>query len=101
MTFCLYIYILDPEIRRLVFKDRQRTDNGKIRDICDGTEYKKHVENGFLADTRNISLALNTDGVAIFKSSKKGELWPLYLVINELPPKMRYFKILNALTFLL
>lgn len=89
MTFCYYIYNLDPEIQRHVFKDRQRPDDGKIRDICDGTEYKKHVENGFLANTQNISLALNTDGVAIFKSSKEGELWPLYLVINELPPRMR------------
>ena len=32
---------------------------------------------------------MNTDGVAVFKSSKKS-LWPIWLVINELPPNERY-----------
>jgi hypothetical protein len=36
----------------------------------------------------NISFTLNTDGVPIFKSSKFS-IWPVYLMINELPFKMR------------
>lgn len=91
------IFIPDRE-RRHIFKDRKRADDGIIRDIVDGKEYKKHMENDFLANTNNISLSLNTDGVAIFKSSKKGELWPLYLVINELPPKWGMFKNINFIT---
>ena len=33
-------------------------------------------------------LTLNTDGVAIFRSSKTS-VWPVWLVINELPKGMR------------
>lgn len=36
-----------------------------------------------------ISLKLNTDGVAIFQSSQFG-VWPLFLLVNELPPSLRY-----------
>lgn len=32
------------------------------------------------------------DGVALFSSSHKGNLWPVYLAINELPVKMRFSK---------
>lgn len=38
----------------------------------------------------HISLQFNTDGVQIFKSSKYS-VWPLYFVINELPPLLRYW----------
>lgn len=37
----------------------------------------------------NISVTANTDGVALIKSSKIS-IWPIYMVINELPPKERY-----------
>ena len=57
--------------------DRRRTGKeGKISDITDGEEYHKHVPSGFLANPNNISLSFNTDGVAVFHRSKKGELWP-------------------------
>ena len=61
-----------------------------IKDIYNGKEYRKHGP--FLskvANPANISLLLNTDGVAMFKSSCK-DIWPIYLAINELPPAMRY-----------
>ena len=32
---------------------------------------------------------MNTDGVKIFNSSKRS-FWPVYFIINELPPKMRF-----------
>jgi hypothetical protein len=63
-------------------------------------ECQKHVGiGGVLQSTYNISLTLNTDGISMFKSSAKCSLWPLYLVINELPPQMRFcpkFMILAA-----
>ncbi|CAH3162827.1 unnamed protein product [Porites evermanni] len=37
----------------------------------------------------DISVSFNTDGVAVFRSSKKGELWQLYFVINELSTRIR------------
>ena len=55
-----------------------------ISDIYDG---KAH--NDFLQNKAHVSLALNTDGVAIFRSSKV-DLWPVWLVINELPKTKRY-----------
>ena len=48
--------------------------------------YQKHAE--FLSNKAHVSLTINTDGVAIFKSSKTG-VWPVWLVINELPKEMR------------
>ena len=57
-----------------------------ISDVYTGREYKKH---SFLRSPNNISLTLNTDGVAVFKSSK-ASLWPVWVVINELPPAERY-----------
>ena len=39
----------------------------------------------------NISFIFNTDGVPIFKSSKMS-LWPIFLMINELPFKERKFR---------
>ena len=33
-----------------------------------------------------------SDGVTLFSSSHKGNLWPVYLAINELPVKMRFSK---------
>ena len=37
----------------------------------------------------NISFSFNTDGVAPYKSSNKQNFWPIFLVINELPPRLR------------
>ena len=68
-----------------------------IEDIYDGHVYKEHFDNeGYFHGTsieqkkneKHISFQINTDGVAIFKSSKF-EVWPIYLTINELPPDLR------------
>ena len=67
------------------------TDNGnKLTDIHDGKAYKQHMnEGGFLRNPLNISLIMNIDGVPIFKSSNTS-LWPVYFLVNELPPNLRY-----------
>ena len=46
---------------------------------------------GILSDKNNLSLTWNVDGVPLFKSSKFS-LWPFYLVVNELPIKLRAIK---------
>ena len=57
-----------------------------ISDIKSGVKYKE-----LKAKYRNlISLTFNTDGVKIFKSRKKSSLWPIQMVINELPKSERY-----------
>ena len=61
------------------------TDN--ICDVYDGAQYRKWRK--FLDKPANISLLLNTDGVAIFRSSKFSS-WPVWIVINKLPKSQRY-----------
>ena len=66
--------------------------------MYDGKLYaERFTHDGFFHGTteeqkRNevhISMQMNTDGVAIFKSSKF-DIWPIYMTVNELPPHMRY-----------
>ena len=78
---------LDPSLwKQLQMRLRRRKD-GVIRDIYDGQCYRKWEV--FLDHNNALSLLCNTDGVAIFRSSKS-ELWPVWLVVNELPPQLRY-----------
>ena len=61
-----------------------------IKDILNGEIYANLRKPGnFLSSESNISLLFNTDGVPLYNSSKVG-LWPVYLVINELPPVIRF-----------
>ena len=76
---------------------RQKQKSDAIEDIFDGQLYKKHFrEDGFLRGTSaqekltqvHLSLPINTDGVAVFRSSKFS-IWPVYFTVNELPPNCR------------
>ena len=51
-----------------------------IEDVYDGAVYQRKY---------NLSLKLNTDGVAIFHSLQFG-VWPLFLLVNELPLSSRH-----------
>ena len=82
-------------LQKLDYRVRPKSD--KITDVYDGLLYKTHFDDdGYLRGQApsshdsevHISLQLNTDGVAVFKSSKIS-LWPLYATINELPPELR------------
>ena len=61
-----------------------------ISDIVDGVEYKQKIKEngGFLTNKSNVT-SLFTDGIPLFQSSKVS-LWPVYLIINEFPPKQRF-----------
>ena len=61
--------------------------DGKIRDVYDGCLYRKHLN--FLSTPGHVSFMMNTDGVQIFRSSTTS-IWPIWLVMNELPPNERY-----------
>ncbi len=86
---------LSVMFKRKSFADTVRThrfkyarNGGKLYDVYDGSSYRKLYDNGFLKEKNNISFAFNTDGVAIFKSSPVS-MWPVYLLVNELPLKQR------------
>lgn len=64
----------------------------KYCDVYDGDLYKSYYEKeGPLSKQENVSFTFNTDGAPVFKSSKIS-VWPLFLVINELPYKLRMLK---------
>ncbi|XP_073255018.1 uncharacterized protein [Porites lutea] len=85
----------DSEFVRLLgyrFENNFYTDDD-IRDIYSGQEYRKLMHpGGFLSKDNpfNRSFSFNTDGVSPFKSSNRQNFWPIFLVINELPPRLRY-----------
>ena len=70
---------------------RKKKHQNNLEDICDGALYQELSEKGILSSPDNISFLMNTDGVPVFKSSKVS-IWPLYLVINELPYAQRMAK---------
>jgi hypothetical protein len=72
------------------FHYRNNKENG-ISDVYDGTNYKTAFSNGFLDDPNALSFSFNTDGVQIFKSSTLS-MWPVYMLVNELPPTERKLK---------
>lgn len=66
--------------------------NDNLQDIFSGSVYKNLLKpGGFLGPDHpfNISFSFYTDGVNPFKSSQKQNLWPILLMINELPPELR------------
>ena len=71
---------------------KRYSENADITDITDGSAYRSLMDdNKFLSgsENTNITATFNTDGICLFKSTHV-ELWPLYVVINELPPHMRF-----------
>lgn len=69
-----------------------RTTVNKYEDIYDGKLYKKYFsKNGPLSFPENISFVFNTDGASVFKSNNTS-IWPVFMVINELPYKIRMMR---------
>ena len=80
---------------------RKKKSENNIEDIFDGQLYLKHfgrdeffkgTSEGQKQNEIHLSLQINTDGVALFNSSKFS-IWPVYCLLNELPPKCRYITI--------
>lgn len=66
--------------------------SSNIRDIVNGTEYKKFKQNGgFLTNEGHLTFLFNTDGIPLYKSSKVN-IWPVFLAINEFPPEEQFAK---------
>ena len=65
------------------------SQDGVIRDIKDGNIYRSFMASHSENRKSVFSLLWNTDGVSIFRSSNTN-IWPFYLVINELPFEIRF-----------
>ncbi|KAK3922582.1 Activator of SKN7 protein 10 [Frankliniella fusca] len=71
-------------------------DDNSIRDVYDGEMYRKFVTNFCVSnEIRYISFTFNTDGVALYSSSN-GSIWPIFLMVNELPPVLRMQNLIIA-----
>lgn len=95
-----FFIIIDPskEIQRLIesnqkyYSDimyRKTYSSGVIKDITDGKMYRKFVQS-LPESQRNsfVSFIFNSDGAQVFERSKNS-LYPIYLMLNEIPPSVR------------
>lgn len=74
-------------------KEQIKRATNNIHDIYHGLDYKNFSHpRGFLSQPYNISFTVNTDGVNKYSLSTAGHLWPVYLMINELPKEHRFRK---------
>ncbi|XP_037565699.2 uncharacterized protein LOC119445491 [Dermacentor silvarum] len=71
----------------------QRNSTGTSFDVCDITESFQY--NKLPVTANDITLTFNTDGVPLFESSN-ASMWPLLLMVNELPYKQRVQNLLLA-----
>ena len=70
---------------------KRAVSSSGIHDIFHGMDYKNFLHpGGFLSQLHNISFTINTDGVNKYSSSRAGHLWPVYIMINELPKEHRF-----------
>lgn len=71
----------------LQFRFDRKPEPDYLCDIYDGQIYRDHST--LFADPYNISFTINYDGAPKFKSSNM-QIWPIQVMINELPPLLRY-----------
>ena len=73
--------------------EREKEESGKtnnIEDIIDSKNYKRFFgEGGFLRNHCHLAFQINTGGGMLFKSSPFS-IWPVYMIICDLPPTLRY-----------
>jgi hypothetical protein len=74
---------------------RKINTSSTLKDIYDGKIYQSQISAGKLGQKNQISFSFNTDGISPFQSSTV-TIWPIYLVINELPIHIR-FKMENVI----
>lgn len=91
------LHSLDGTLAREISKQKKthRRKDGEITDVMDGFLYKERFDDdGYFHGSNkdkaelHISLQINTDGVSLFHSSSFS-IWPVYFIINELPPHLR------------
>ena len=92
MRMYVYTYTGQDCLQQICHKTEKRNENllfGHLSDIHDGSVYKEMVKEGVFLSKYHISVILNTDGIPVFRSSSFS-FWPIHLLVNELPFRMRY-----------
>jgi hypothetical protein len=95
----IYNFDINAQIKRILKKLNYNDlvnsgdSNSTIQDFYDGNIYKKLLddrENGEKFRRKEaLTLMINTDGISKSKNSDL-TIWPIFLVINELPFEMRF-----------
>ena len=77
--------------RSIIEYKRQPRIHGCLSDLRDGSLYRNlmEVDHQSLSSDTSITLTVNTDGVSVYKS-KNISIWPVLMMINELPYVDRY-----------
>lgn len=102
IKYQLEILLKDEEIKCALLKgirDVKERDNGSgnIRDVYDGELYKK-AQRKYSDASHLVTLNCSTDGAPLCNSANKS-FWPTQLIINELPPKLRFkYSLLSGLS---
>ena len=73
-----------------MLKSRTQSDNsGRMQDVWDGSALRSMCQPGrYFSNKYNLTMALSTDGVALYKSSSVS-IWPVYLIILNFPAHIR------------
>ena len=95
--FMYYHLDIDNQIRKIMSKVKEsdlgkKSCDGDLVDITDGELYKNLLASedcNLFKNKSAFSLTLNTDGISPYKHSNLA-IWPVYLVINELPLETRF-----------
>ena len=76
-----------------VVRERKH-EEGIIQDIYDGDKYLEFVNSLGPDDRQNYVTCIgNTDGATPYRFSKK-TVWPVYIMLNEIPPQERLNKVI-------
>ena len=86
--FVLISVCVDSEFCSKLSASFEKRNNADMSDLTSGKRYR-NMTTGLLSKW-NITLTLNTDVVSVFRTSRTGSLWPVYLTINELSSECRY-----------
>ena len=71
--------------------DKSNNELNKLKDIKDGRIYKSVLKSQkmWFEANKALTFTLNTDGICLCEKSNLS-VWPVYLVINELPIEKRF-----------
>ncbi len=73
-------------------KKNKHNPNDFLRDVYDGNIYQNLLKSSIGNDIKSgeaFTFLLNTDGISLSQKSKS-TIWPVILVINELPIEIRF-----------
>ena len=92
IVYCMPM-LIGPNVVQSLQGRRSMHNIGQANTISDACDGKLYQSLPMLQDPNNISLILNTDGAELYRSTGLS-MWPLLLMINELPFSIRYIHII-------